>query len=52
VTTAAAPADVETVLNLTLRTCPVGVLYEQAHVPVRVRARVLPPTAAAGSDRP
>jgi len=44
--TRATPADVETVLRLTLRTCPVGVLFEKAGIPVEVTAMVLPPTVA------
>ena len=43
VVTTAPADDVETALNITLRTCPVGVLFEHAHVPVRVRAMVSPP---------
>jgi putative redox protein len=43
VVTSVNPTDVETALRITLRTCPVGVLFEQAHVPVRVRAIVVPP---------
>jgi putative redox protein len=45
VTTAAPPEDVQTTLDITLRTCPVGVLYEKAHIPVRVRLEVTPPKA-------
>lgn len=48
--------EVVTALNLTLRTCPVGVLFERAGIPVRVRpiverrreaAAVGPPTLLA-----
>ncbi len=40
----AQPAEeVDTALRLTLRTCPVGVLFEQAHIPVRVDLIVVPP---------
>ncbi|HTP56612.1 MAG TPA: OsmC family protein [Thermoplasmata archaeon] len=46
VTSRAAAADVETALEVTLRTCPVGVLYERAQVPVRVRAIVVAPPVA------
>jgi putative redox protein len=39
-----APRDeAQTALEITLRTCPVGVLYEKANVPVRVRLDVTPP---------
>ncbi|HTT16979.1 MAG TPA: OsmC family protein [Thermoplasmata archaeon] len=34
--------DLETVLRMTLKTCPVGVLFERARVPVDVRLRLLP----------
>jgi len=50
VTTSASVEDVETTLRITLRTCPAGVIYERAHIPVRVRAVVettLPPPPAA-----
>jgi uncharacterized OsmC-like protein len=43
VTTSAPVEDVETTLRITLRTCPAGVIYERAHIPVRVRAVVEPP---------
>lgn len=36
VASTAAREDVEAVLGITLRTCPVGVLYEQAGVPVEI----------------
>jgi len=39
----APPAEVETVLRLTLKTCPVGVLFDRAHVPVEVKCTVVPP---------
>jgi putative redox protein len=43
----AAPVDaVETTLNITLRTCPVGVLYDRAHIPVRIRPIVIAPEPA------
>ena len=35
--------EVETTLALTLKTCPMGVLFEQAHVPVEVTLSVVPP---------
>ena len=52
VETSAPVEDVATALNLTLRTCPVGVLYEQAHIPVRVRPIVIAPHASGGGDLP
>jgi putative redox protein len=44
VRTEAAREEVETALGVTLRICPVGVLFERAHVPVQVLARVLAPS--------
>ncbi len=41
--TSAPREDVQTTLDITLRTCPVGVLYEKAHIPVRVRLEVVAP---------
>jgi putative redox protein len=41
----AANEDVETVVRLTLKTCPVGVLFEQAHIPVSIEVVVKPPSA-------
>jgi putative redox protein len=46
VVTSAPPPDVETALNITLRTCPVGVLYERARIPVHVRLEVVAPKDA------
>ncbi|HKN07629.1 MAG TPA: OsmC family protein [Thermoplasmata archaeon] len=43
VETSAPREDVQTTLDITLRTCPVGVLYEKAHIPVRVRLEVAAP---------
>lgn len=43
VRTHAPPEEVETVLRLTVKTCPVGSLFEKAHVPVEVTAKVVPP---------
>ena len=44
ISTSASEDEVTTALNLTLRTCPVGVLFEQAGIPVRVRlVRSAPP---------
>jgi putative redox protein len=42
VRTHAPPEEVETILRLTLKTCPVGSLFERAHVPVEVAAKVIP----------
>jgi putative redox protein len=41
--TRASPEDVDTVLRLTLKTCPVGVLFDRAQVPVEVTAHIVPP---------
>ena len=35
--------EIATVLRLTLKTCPVGVLFERAQIPVAVELRVLRP---------
>jgi len=43
VVTSASRNDVETALSITMRTCPVGVLFERARVPVHVRLEVVPP---------
>jgi putative redox protein len=43
VETKASKEEVETVLRLTLKTCPVGVLFEQAHIPVDVIVATVPP---------
>jgi len=43
VTTTASRDEVESTFDITLRTCPVGVLYEKAHIPVRVRLEVVSP---------
>jgi putative redox protein len=48
VVTSAPAEDVETALNITLGTCPVGVLFERAHIPVRVRAVVVAPPPLGG----
>jgi len=42
VRTRAEPTEVETVLRLTLKSCPVGVLFEQAHIPVEITPIVMP----------
>ena len=39
--TNAPPDDVATALRLTVKTCPVGSLFERAHVPVEVEAKVV-----------
>ena len=46
--TSADREDVETALDITLRTCPVGVLYELAHIPVRVRPILIASNPSAG----
>ncbi len=38
--------DVDTALRLTLKTCPVGVIFEQAHIPVEVTPVVVPSAMA------
>jgi putative redox protein len=43
VRTDAPPEEVETILRLTVKTCPVGSLFERAQVPVEVTAKVIPP---------
>jgi len=43
VRTEATEEDVETVLRLTLETCPLGVLFERAHIPVDVAVALDPP---------
>lgn len=42
VRTSASPEEVETALRLTVKTCPVGVIFEQAKIPVEVRCHVVP----------
>ncbi|MGP8078462.1 MAG: OsmC family protein [Thermoplasmata archaeon] len=44
VRTRADPSEVETALRLTLKTCPVGVLFEKAQIPVEVTAIVQSPS--------
>ena len=41
--TKASKEETETVLRLTLKTCPMGVLFEQAHIPVEVTVATVPP---------
>lgn len=48
IVTSAPDEEVATALRLTLRTCPVGVVYEQAHIPVRVRPFVVAPGPLTG----
>jgi putative redox protein len=43
VTSEAPTEEIETALNVTVRTCPVGVLFERAKIPVRVRLEVVTP---------
>jgi putative redox protein len=52
VVTTADREAVETALRITLRTCPVGVLYEHAHIPVRVRPIVAAPDPSVGGRAP
>ncbi|HUI38603.1 MAG TPA: OsmC family protein [Thermoplasmata archaeon] len=49
VRTKAELAEVQTVLRMTLQSCPVGVLFEQAHVPVEVVAIAEPTIVSAPS---
>lgn len=43
VRTGAPQEEVDTILRLTVKTCPVGSLFDRAHVPVEVTAKVVPP---------
>jgi putative redox protein len=45
--TRADPGDVGTLLRLTLKTCPVGVIFERADIPVEVTPIVMPPAGSA-----
>jgi putative redox protein len=47
VESAANAEDIATVLRLTVRSCPVGVLFDRAGIPVDVRITVQPPKATA-----
>lgn len=47
VTTDAPLAEVNAALRLTLRSCPVGVIFERANIPVHVRAVVTRPASGA-----
>jgi putative redox protein len=49
IVTSAPHADVETALRLTLRTCPVGVIYGRAGIPVHVRPIVVAPERVAAA---
>lgn len=49
VVTRAPPEEVTIALGITMRTCPVGVLFDQAGIPVRVRAQVMSPLVAQDS---
>jgi putative redox protein len=40
--TKASKEDVETVLRLTLKTCPMGVIFERARIPVEVTIAISP----------
>jgi putative redox protein len=43
VTSDAPTEEIETALDVTLKTCPVGVLFERAKIPVHVRVEVVDP---------
>ncbi|HYA71354.1 MAG TPA: OsmC family protein [Thermoplasmata archaeon] len=43
VRTHAPQEEVDTILRLTVKTCPVGSIFERAQIPVEVHARVIPP---------
>lgn len=43
VRTTAPREEVDTILRLTVKTCPVGSLFEHAHVPIELTAKVVPP---------
>jgi putative redox protein len=45
--TKAEPAEVETALRLTIRTCPVGVIFERAGIPIEVAPMIVPPGGTA-----
>ena len=42
VQTDASKEDIETILRLTLKTCPMGVIFERAHIPVDVTIAISP----------
>ena len=42
VRTDAPQREVDTVLRLTVKSCPVGSLFERAHIPVELTAKVVP----------
>jgi putative redox protein len=44
VRTGASKEEVETILRFTLETCPLGVIFERAHIPVDVTVAILPPS--------
>jgi putative redox protein len=52
VATRNAPEEVETALRLTLRSCPVGVLFERAGIPVEIRSIVVDPRRESGGGLP
>jgi uncharacterized OsmC-like protein len=47
VRTRADPSEVETTLRLTLKTCPVSVIFERAQIPVNVTPIVMPVSGSA-----
>lgn len=52
VVTSAPPEDVASALGFTLLTCPAGVLFEQARIPVRVHSEVHPAHRVDPAARP
>jgi putative redox protein len=52
VVTSAPAEEVATTLSITLRTCPLGVLFSQARVPVNVRPIVVSPATRPVAGRP
>ena len=52
VETAAPKEEVEAALCLTMKTCPVGILLERAHVPVEVSAVVVAPSLTRPTEFP
>ncbi|MDE1820756.1 MAG: OsmC family protein [Euryarchaeota archaeon] len=45
------PGAIDTSLQITVRTCPVGVIYEKAGIPVSIRTVVRPMVATAQAER-
>ena len=42
VRTKASQEEVDTILRLTVKTCPVGTVFDRAHIPVELTAKILP----------